>query len=73
MSKRSKVLIIKSLYKIISDGKPHSFNEIATEIGTSWETIKNWAEILEYVQDQPKIKLIRNKVNLIILADTSPK
>lgn len=67
MSKRSKISIIKAFYKIISDGKPHSFNEIATEIGTSWETIKNWAEILEFTQSQPRIKLIRNKVNLIML------
>ena len=65
MRKRSKISIIKAFFKILSDGKPHSFNEIATKIGTNWDTIKNWAEILEFVQKQPKIEIIRNKLNLV--------
>ncbi|MHA1267038.1 MAG: hypothetical protein ACTSRS_17500 [Candidatus Helarchaeota archaeon] len=67
MRKRSKISIIKAFYKILSDGKPHSFNEIATKIKTNWETIKNWAEILDFVQKQPEIEIIRNKLNLVRL------
>ena len=67
MSKRSKISIIKAFFKILDDDKPHSINEMATKIGTSWETINNWAEILEFAQNQPEIEIIKNKVNLVRL------
>ena len=71
MSKRSKLSIIKAFYEVLKDGKPHSFNEIATQIETSWETIKNWAELIKFIQEQPKIKLIQNKLNLVIIDNTT--
>ena len=67
MSKRSKISIIKAFFDVLQDDKPHSFNDIAISIGTSWETIKNWAELIECIQDQPKIKIIQNKINIVML------
>jgi len=65
LSKRSRIDILKAFYKILTDKKPHTIDEIATKIGTNWNTIRQWANIIEFIQTQPKIEIIENKITQV--------
>ena len=67
MTRRSKIIIIKSIFEEIKDKRVHTFNELAEKIGTSWKTIDDCAELIDYIQKSPRIKIIKNKINFFLM------
>lgn len=70
VSRRYKISLLKPFFEVLSDGKPHTFHEIAKKIGTNWETVKNLAKLLEFTQEQPRILVITNKISMVMLEES---
>jgi len=61
MVKRTNKEVRKAIFKILCDGKEHSYGDLERKVNTNWKTIRDH---IEYMKLFGAIELIKGKVKI---------
>jgi len=58
--------IVENIYNALNDGKFHTISEISEKANSNWSTIKNQIEIIEKIQNLPKLDIIYASKQILV-------
>ncbi|MFX1461338.1 MAG: hypothetical protein ACFFBT_17970, partial [Promethearchaeota archaeon] len=57
---------VENIYNALDDGKFHTISEISELAKSNWSTIKNQIELINKIQDLPKLDIIHASKQILV-------
>jgi hypothetical protein len=58
--------IIENIFNALDDGKFHTISEISQRANSNWSTIKNQVELIQKIQNLPKLDVIHASKQILV-------